>query len=97
MRRTQKFRKITTVDLSYVVTVKYTMEKWQNFVVFSEYTNFTGYKCKKHFYSHELTQNMTVDNTFGAYDVEYVNTSIDHRLFSEMHGQCNIHNTGPAE
>ena len=43
MRRTQKICKITNLDLSYVVTVKSTMEILQNFVAFSEYMNFT--KC----------------------------------------------------
>ena len=33
---------ISTVDLSYVVTVKYTMEITQKFVAFSEYMNFKG-------------------------------------------------------
>ena len=33
--------KATTVDLSYVVTVKPTVEISQNFVTFSEYMNFT--------------------------------------------------------
>ena len=36
-----KFCKISTVDLSYVVTVKSTVEISQNFVAFSEYMNFT--------------------------------------------------------
>ena len=40
MRRTQNFCKITTLDLSYVVTVKSTVEI-QNFAAFSEYMNFT--------------------------------------------------------
>ena len=31
---------ISTLDLSYVLTVKYTVEILQNFVAFSEYTNF---------------------------------------------------------
>ena len=35
------FYKISTVDLYYVVTVKSTVEISQNFVVFSEYMNFT--------------------------------------------------------
>ena len=35
-----KFCEISTVDLSYVVTVKSTMEISQNFVAFSEYMNF---------------------------------------------------------
>ena len=34
------FCEISTVDLSYVVTVKSTMEISQNFVAFSEYMNF---------------------------------------------------------
>ena len=34
------FCKISTVDLSYVATVKSTVEIWQNFVAFSEYMNF---------------------------------------------------------
>ena len=34
------FSEISTVDLSYVVTVKSTVEILQNFVAFSEYTNF---------------------------------------------------------
>ena len=36
-----KFCEISTVDLSYVVTVKSTVEISQNFVAFSEYMNFT--------------------------------------------------------
>ena len=35
-----KFCKISTVDLSYVVPVKSTVEISQNFVAFSEYVNF---------------------------------------------------------
>ena len=35
------FCEISTLDLSYVVTVKYTVEISQNFVAFSEYMNFT--------------------------------------------------------
>ena len=31
---------ISTVDLSYVITVKFTVEISQNFVAFSEYINF---------------------------------------------------------
>ena len=34
------FLEISTVDLSYVVTVKSTMEILQNFVAFIEYMNF---------------------------------------------------------
>ena len=37
-----KFCKISTVDLSYVVTVKSKVEISQNFVAFSEYMNFTS-------------------------------------------------------
>ena len=36
-----KFFEISTVDLSYVVPVKSTVEISQNFVAFSEYMNFT--------------------------------------------------------
>ena len=36
-----KFCEISTVDLSYVVPVKSTVEILQNFVAFSEYMNFT--------------------------------------------------------
>ena len=35
-----KFCEISTVDLSFVVTVKSTVEILQNFVAFSEYMNF---------------------------------------------------------
>ena len=35
-----KFCEISTVDLSYVVPVKFTVEISQNFVAFSEYMNF---------------------------------------------------------
>ena len=35
-----KFCKISTVDLSYVVKIKSTVEISQNFVAFSEYMNF---------------------------------------------------------
>ena len=41
-----KFCKISTVDLSYVVPVKSTVEISQNFVAFSEYKNFNS-KLKK--------------------------------------------------
>ena len=34
------FCEISNVDLSYIVTVKFTMEIPQNFVAFSEYMNF---------------------------------------------------------
>ena len=36
-----KFCEISTVDLSYAVQVKSTVEILQNFVAFSEYINFT--------------------------------------------------------
>ena len=39
--KTSKFCEISSVDLSYVVTVKSTMEILQKFVAFSEYMNFT--------------------------------------------------------
>ena len=38
-----KFCDISTVDLSYVVSVKSTVEISQNFVAFSEYMNFNNY------------------------------------------------------
>ena len=37
-----KFCEISTVDLSYLVKVKSTVEISQNFVAFSEYLNFTN-------------------------------------------------------
>ena len=41
-----KFCEISTVDLFYVVPVKFTVEISQNFVAFSEYINFnSGYEC----------------------------------------------------
>ena len=36
------FCEISTLDLSFVVTVKFTVEISQIFVAFSEYMNFTG-------------------------------------------------------
>ena len=39
--KAKNFCKISTVDLSYVVTVKSTVEILQNIVAFSEYINFT--------------------------------------------------------
>ena len=38
--KASSFCEISTVDLSYVVTVKSTVEILQNFVAFSEYMNF---------------------------------------------------------
>ena len=35
-----KFCKISTIDLSYIVPVKFTVEVSKNFVAFSEYVNF---------------------------------------------------------
>ena len=43
MRRTQNFCEITTLNLSYVVMVKSTLEISKNFVAFSECMNFTNY------------------------------------------------------
>ena len=40
LRRSQNFCKISTVDLSYVVTLKSKVEISQNCVAFSEYINF---------------------------------------------------------
>ena len=40
--KAKKFCEISTVDLSYVVTVKSTVEISQNFVAFSEYMNFNN-------------------------------------------------------
>ena len=40
LRRPQKFCEISTVDFSYVVPVKSTVEILQNFIAYSEYMNF---------------------------------------------------------
>ena len=40
-KKATKFCEISTIDLSYVVTVKSSVEILQNFVTFSEYMNFT--------------------------------------------------------
>ena len=40
------FCEISTLDLSYLVTVKYTVEISQNFVAFSEYMNLTALHFK---------------------------------------------------
>ena len=40
VRRTQNVCEMTTLDLSYAVTVKSTVQILQNFVAFSEYMNF---------------------------------------------------------
>ena len=40
-KKATKYCEISTLDLSYVVTVKSTLEILQNFVAFSEYVNFT--------------------------------------------------------
>ena len=39
-KKATKFCEISTVDLSYIVPVKSTVEILQNFVAFSEYMNF---------------------------------------------------------
>ena len=38
--KNHKFCEISTLDLSYVVTIKSTVEISQNFMAFSEYVNF---------------------------------------------------------
>ena len=43
----KNFCQITTLDLSYVVTVKYTVEISQNFVAFLEYMNFNEWEIDK--------------------------------------------------
>ena len=40
--KAKKFCEISTLDLSYVVTVKSAVEISQNFVAFSEYMNFNN-------------------------------------------------------
>ena len=47
------FCEISTVDLSYVVTVKSTVEISQNFVAFSEYMNF-NVKSKWEFFANSF-------------------------------------------
>ena len=42
-KKATKFCEISTVDLSYIVPVKSTVEILQNFVAFSEYMNFEGF------------------------------------------------------
>ena len=42
-----KFCKISTIDLSYVVTFKFTVEISQTFVTFTEYMNFKDGRAKK--------------------------------------------------
>ena len=42
VEKTTKFCKISIVNLSYVVPVKFTVVILQNFVAFSEYMNFKG-------------------------------------------------------
>ena len=44
-----KFCEISTVDLSYVVPVKSTVEILQNFVAFSEYMNFKPESIEERF------------------------------------------------
>ena len=53
-----KFCEISTLDLSYVVTVKSSVEILQNFVAFSEYMNFTNIQILF------VTRNATVVKTF---------------------------------
>ena len=45
--KTKKFCEISTIDLSYGVQVKYTVEISQNFVAFSEYMNFNEWEIDK--------------------------------------------------
>ena len=44
------FCEISTVDLSYVVTIKSMVEIAQNFVAFSEYMNFIKHSFLKHYF-----------------------------------------------
>ena len=53
-----KFCEISTVDLSYVVSVKYTVEISKNFVAFSEYMNFTN-RCKSVVYIHGTSREVS--------------------------------------
>ena len=52
-----KFCKISTVDLSYVVRVKSTVEISQKFVAISEYMNFTMYSLAKLFSYQDALKN----------------------------------------
>ena len=65
-----KFCEISTVDLSYVVPVKSTVEISQNFVAFSEYMNFTKgyviYANSKMLYTIcRIESNLKLPTTFG--------------------------------
>ena len=54
--KTTKFCEISTVDLSYVVTVKSTMEISQNCVAFSEYMNFKNGVLRIHLLGIKMQQ-----------------------------------------
>ena len=77
--KASKFREISTVDLSYVVPVKYTVEISQNFVAFSKYLNFT--KVLKYFKEmsknryHEMKWVICEQKIFGHYSIQYSNNS----------------------
>ena len=58
-----KFCEISTVDLSYVVTVKSTVEISQNFVAFSEYMNFNNSFLLDYF---EFKQKLKLFKLFGT-------------------------------
>ena len=63
---------ISTIDLSYVVTVKYTVEILQNFVVSSEYKNFN--KISKT--SVQIARR--IDNDFDIY------SNISHQMMIQL-------------
>ena len=57
--KSANFCKISTVDLSYVVTVKSTVEISQNFVAFLEYMNFTtSFEFQNYYLLHLFNQSL---------------------------------------
>jgi hypothetical protein len=73
-----KLCKISTVYLSYMVTVKSTVEIWQNFVAFSEYMNFIIPYVQKSTWS---VIGLVEKGTFVAsndFEWVYLNDPLDH-------------------
>ena len=80
----EKTTNFCEIDLSYVVTVKSTLEISQNFVAFSEYLNFTN--CMKTYRKKKKTQKQKPKRLFDIFSRGFVTNTMRTNLLN----WCNL-------
>ena len=90
------FCEISTLDLSYVVTVKSTVEILQKFVSFSEYMTFNGRNLISNFFRLKITdqgRNLFVKKNHlleGQVRIKLITTSIEYEIETQIEFAFNL-------